>query len=64
MPEGLAVDYKRDPYGSSDAEKKEAVKDITSFANSAGGHLIIGMEETNGVPTGLTGLPGVIPMRR
>jgi Putative DNA-binding domain len=61
VPEGLVIDYKRDPYGSSDADKKEALKDITSFANSAGGHLIIGMEETNGVPTGLTGLPGVDP---
>jgi predicted HTH transcriptional regulator len=59
VPEGLVIDYKRDPYGNSDADKKEALKDITSFANSAGGHLIIGMKETNGVPTGLTGLPGV-----
>ncbi|MGH6862523.1 MAG: AlbA family DNA-binding domain-containing protein [Phyllobacterium sp.] len=60
-PEGLAIDYKRDPYGNRDADKKEALKDITSFANSAGGHLIIGMKETKGVPTGLTGLPGVNP---
>ncbi len=59
VPEGLVIDYKRDPYGNSDANKKEALKDITSFANSAGGHLIIGMDETNGVPTGLNGLDGV-----
>jgi hypothetical protein len=58
-PEGLAIEYKRDPYGNSGAEKKEALKDITSFANSAGGHLIIGMEEANGVATELTGLPDV-----
>jgi hypothetical protein len=61
VPEGLAIEYKREPYGNSDADKKEALKDISSFANSAGGHLIIGMEETNGVATGLRGLPGVDP---
>ena len=60
-PEGLTIEYKRDPYGKSDADKKEALKDITAFANSAGGHLIIGMEGADGVPTGLTGLPGVDP---
>ncbi len=60
-PEGLTIEYKRDPYGNSDADKKEALKDITSFANSAGGHLIIGMEEAKGVPTGLTGLPNRDP---
>ena len=59
VPEGLAIEYKRDAYGNRDSDKKEALKDITAFANSAGGHLIIGMEETNGVPTGLLGLPGV-----
>jgi predicted HTH transcriptional regulator len=58
-PEGLAIDYNRDPYGNRDADKKQALKDITSFADSTGGHLIIGMEETKGVPTGRTGLPGV-----
>jgi predicted HTH transcriptional regulator len=56
VPEGLVIDYKRDPYGNSDADRKEALKDITSFANSAGGHLIIGMEEANGLPTALIGL--------
>jgi hypothetical protein len=59
VPEGLVIEYKRDRYGNSDADKKEALKDITSFANSAGGHLIIGMEEADGIPTRLTGLPGV-----
>jgi Putative DNA-binding domain len=61
VPEGLVMEYKRDPYGKSDADRKEALKDISSFGNSAGGHLIIGMEEANGVPTELTGLPGVDP---
>ncbi|MEX0851757.1 MAG: ATP-binding protein [Bauldia sp.] len=60
VPEGLAIEYKRDPYGNSDANKREALKDVTSFANSAGGHLIIGMEEgPAGIPKQLTGLPDV-----
>ena len=25
MPEGLIIDYKRDPYGNNDADKKEAL---------------------------------------
>ena len=61
VPEGLVIEYKRDPYGNSDAHKKEALKDITSFANSAGGHLIIGVKEAKGIPTELTGLQGVDP---
>lgn len=60
-PEGRDLEYKRDPYGTKPANNKEALKDITSFANSAGGHLIIGMKEARGVPTELTGLPGVDP---
>ena len=61
VPEGLVIEYKRDPYGRGDAEKKEALKDITSFANTAGGHLIVGMEESNGVAKKITGLPSVDP---
>lgn len=56
IPEGLNIDYKRDLYGISDGDKKEALKDISSFANSFGGHLIIGIEENNGIPTAITGL--------
>ncbi len=48
--EGLDIEYKREPYGASDHDKKEALKDISSFANTGGGHLIIGMEEKDGIP--------------
>jgi hypothetical protein len=51
-PEGLTIEYKRDPYGNRDADRKEALKDITSFANSAAGHLINGMKEAKGVRQG------------
>jgi hypothetical protein len=39
VPEGLLVDYKRDAYGRGDADVKEFLKDVSSFANTAGGHL-------------------------
>src|SRR5436309_11959140 len=55
--EGKTIDYKRDMIGRGNEDKKELCKDISSFANDSGGHLIIGMEEEQGVPKGLSGLP-------
>ena len=56
-PEGIAIEYKRDPYGGSDADKKELLKDMSSFANTSGGHILIGgghiligMDAEDGVP--------------
>ena len=59
VPEGLKFDYKREVYGGSDADKKEFLKDISSFANSDGGHLVLGMDEDGGVPSAINGLPGI-----
>lgn len=59
VPEGPRIEYKRDTYGGSDTEKREALKDISSFANTAGGHLVIGVEEKGGGPFALPGLPGL-----
>jgi len=61
VPEGLLIEYKRDLYGRSDGKKKEALKDISAFANAFGGHLIIGMAEKKGIPTSLVGLEGIDP---
>lgn len=36
VPEGLRIDYKRDLYGNSDADKREVLKDISGFANAFG----------------------------
>jgi hypothetical protein len=58
VPEGILVDYKRDMYGSSDADVREFLKDASSFANTAGGHLIVGVAETGGTPTGIHPLGG------
>jgi hypothetical protein len=56
VPEGVLVDYKRDMYGRADADVREFLKDVSSFANTAGGHLIIGMDEDGGIPTALAPL--------
>lgn len=61
VPEGLRIDYKRDLYGGSDADKREVLKDISGFANAFGGHLIVGMEEQNGLATGIPGIANVNP---
>jgi hypothetical protein len=48
--ESLWIEYKRDTYGSNDDAKAEFLADISSFANSSGGDLVIGMEAKKGVP--------------
>jgi Putative DNA-binding domain len=58
VPEGVLLDYKRDLYGRSDADIREFLKDISSFANTSGGHLIIGIDENAGVPARLCPLTG------
>jgi hypothetical protein len=54
--EDKTLDYKVQGYGGSDDDKREFLRDVTSFANTAGGHIIIGMEETDGKATALPGV--------
>ena len=61
VPEGLRIEYKSELYGATDAEKREFLKDISAFANSRGGHLVIGINENAGVATVLTGLQNLNP---
>lgn len=56
VPEGLRLEYKREPYGNSDAEKREALKDVSAFANAHGGHLVVGIEARDGLPVALQGV--------
>lgn len=46
--EGKHIDFKREAYGNSDSDKKEFLKDISSFANAGGGDIILGIEEDKG----------------
>ena len=47
----LSDEKKKRRQEDRDGQIKEFLKDISSFANTVGGHLIIGMVECNGVPT-------------
>jgi hypothetical protein len=42
--------------GGSDGDKKEFLADASSFANTSGGDLVFGMDESQGLPTQLIGL--------
>ena len=62
VAEGKEIDFKRDSYGNAEADRREYLADISSLANTAGGHLVIGMTEVAGVVStkpGLTGNPDV-----
>lgn len=50
------IEYKRDLPGSADGDKKEFLADASSFANTAGGDLIFGLDEAEGVPTRIVGV--------
>jgi hypothetical protein len=50
------IEYKRDRYGDADKDYGEYLADISSFANTAGGDIIIGMTTEAGVPTGFAPL--------
>lgn len=54
--EARRIDYKAE-IGSSDEAKREFLADVSSFANASGGDLLIGVEDTGGVASGLSGLP-------
>jgi Schlafen, AlbA_2 len=56
VPEGRTIDYKKSLPSNADADKKEFLADVSSFANTTGGDLIFGVDEAQGVPTGIPGL--------
>src|SRR6218665_2307135 len=54
VPEGLELDYKQsDALQRSDAKKNELSKDVSAFANAAGGVLVYGMREDGHIPISL-----------
>ena len=56
--EARDLDFKLQPPGNANDDKKEFLKDVTSFANTAGGHMVIGMAENAGIAMRLEGLSG------
>ena len=52
IKESLTLDYKASPaLGKADKQRDELCKDVTAFANSAGGQIVYGMVEDKHVPT-------------
>jgi hypothetical protein len=50
VPESQYIEYKREPWGNSSAERKESLYDITAFANAYGGDIIVGMQTDGDIP--------------
>lgn len=55
--ESRELDYKQSYSLRDDAQKKEFVRDVAAFANTMGGDLIFGVEETDGVASAIPGIP-------
>jgi hypothetical protein len=56
-PEALTIEYKRESYGANDDARVEFLSDISSFANTRGGNLILGIEaDKDSIPISLTPL--------
>lgn len=56
--ESRILDYKREMYSNSDADKRDLACDVSAFANSSGGFLIVGVEcdEESNKPTEIIGI--------
>lgn len=58
VAESRFLDYKKILSISSDEDKREFLSDVVSFANTAGGILLFGIEEQKGLPINITGIEG------
>lgn len=58
--EGRRLEYKRDLPAGRDADIREFLSDLTSFANTDGGDLIIGIRDEDGVAGEIIGVGGPI----
>ena len=56
VPESTTLEFKRETYGNADADKKELLKDVSAFANTLGGDLLLGIEDEKGVAKAITPL--------
>lgn len=56
IAEQKTLEYKRILPGEAEKDKKEFYADVSSFANTAGGNLLYGIEEQAGIPIKITGI--------
>ena len=56
IEEGKVIEYKRELPGTRDEDKREFLADVSSFANTAGGDVIYGVTEDQGVIVDLVGV--------
>jgi len=56
VSERAKLEYKGALPGDTTQEKREFLKDVSSFANASGGHIIYGIRERGGIPTEVCGL--------
>jgi hypothetical protein len=57
VSENRVIDYKEIIPGGTDADKREFLADVASFANASGGDLIYGIREQRGADGRPTGIP-------
>lgn len=58
IQESLTLDYKASAsLGRDNERRKELVKDVSAFANSAGGQIVYGIEEVECKPVRVDGGP-------
>jgi hypothetical protein len=58
VAESSYLDYKQETYGDSGDDRSEFLADVSSFANTLGGDLVIGVAEAKGSPAGITSFMG------
>lgn len=54
---GGSFDYKAELDLRTNDQKREFLNDVSSFANASGGHIVYGVEERDGVASGVPGIP-------
>ena len=61
VAEGRTIEYKLTLPGGNDADKREFLADVSSFANAGGGDILYGVRAKDGVPLEAPGLAGITP---